>query len=658
MLEKTLLPEDIAKPCEAPWLEVRQVTVAFGQNRALDAVSCAFRPGRWTRIIGPNGAGKSTLIRAMVGLVPVREGQIEIMGRPAAEYDVMARARLIAYVPQRLEALPEVTALTLVAQGLYAWSDRLSPNEVQARAWQAMQTLGIDHLAHCRLPTLSGGQQQLCLLAGALAQNAKIILLDEPTTSLDLHYVERLYAALRSLAAQGLAIVSITHALDDANRDGANATLLLAKGQVLWDAEGFPDATTLAGAYDMPESRFQRFFQHCEAELVPAGPDVDIQTDEVDGHRVLKFSRHCRRKTVTENDNLGQERCTSPLHPQAMPKGIAGGVGELVPPQKISCGDEIAAARLRRTRFGLALLLLIALILCPFLGHGGFLNPQADDTASSIFWSLRLPRVVWAAAAGAILASVGASLQALLQNPLATPFTLGLASGASLGAMAAIQFGLTGLVMLSGMAFTGAFVTMAAVMAVAARLGFRNPLYCLLAGVAASMFCASLGLILQALATPLTAQQMMRWQLGGLEVVGYRTFWIFPCLAVAWGVLFSKAEALNLISVDASLAQARGVRVEQTRSITLVAASLATALVVAICGPIGFVGLLVPHWLRQRLGADLRHLLPLCAMGGALFLVLGDTISRFLEGIAYLPVGVIIALIGAPAFVWSMTRRR
>lgn len=298
-------------------------------------------------------------------------------------------------------------------------------------------------------------------------------------------------------------------------------------------------------------------------------------------------------------------------------------------------------------------IVFVAMLLAlPWFG-ATWIMPNDD-----IFWMLRIPRVIWGALAGAVLGLVGASLQALFQNSLATPYTLGMASGASFGAMTAIQLGISGMFGLPLCACIGGFATLAAVLCIGSRLGMRNPLYCLLAGVAASMFCSAAGLVVQAFATPLTAQQMMRWQLGGLEIVGYSSMICVPVIALACVALFRFCRPLELLSVDTELAATRGVSVEKTRVWTLIAAGLATSVVVSICGPIGFVGLIIPNAIRRWTGANLKTLFPMSALCGATFLMLADTISRLLERVAWIPVGVVTAVIGTPVFIYALLRRK
>ena len=551
----------------------------------LHDVSVEFGSGCWTHILGPNGAGKSTLLKVMASLLVPASGQVKVDDEDVRGLSVTARAQTVAYVPQRLEAVPELTVRDFVMQGAFACMDA----RLQAqRATAAMAHVGLTEFSERRLSTLSGGELQKAMIAGAIAQSAPVILLDEPTSALDLAQSERINGVLRSLAASGLTIVTVTHDIRQAART-ADAVVLLNQGRVAWQGAGFPPSSVLSDVYGVAPTAFASLVEHSSSVEPVLAPPTRGET-------------------------------------QTMPQAAS---------RQFLVWGAVAVAAL--------------VLIAPFVG-ANFVNPfDLSSTDATILMSLRVPRVIWGAVSGATLAVVGASLQAMLQNPLATPYTLGLASGASLGAMIAISVGWTSLWILPVASFLGAGVTMSAVLAMTAHFGFKNPAFCLLAGVAASMFCSALSLVFQALATPLTAQQMMRWQMGGLDVVGYSTIALVPMIAFCCVGLFGQARALNLISVDTSLAQTRGVSVERTRRTTFVLASLATALVVAVCGPISFVGLLIPMWLRQRLGADLRCLVPLCALMGAMFILVSDMVARLVETTAYVPVGVVVAILGVPA---------
>ncbi len=552
-------------------------------------VSFKLQPGAWTHIIGPNGAGKSSLIKLLAGLERPDSGAVLVDKKSLSDIQFYARARIFAYVPQRLEALPEITVLQFVEQSLFARKQH-DPERIRA----ALDCVGIAPLAYRRLSALSGGERQRAVVAAAIAQDTPIILMDEPTSALDVAQKQQLNALCRSLVDHGKTLVTVTHDLESAA--SADYTLLMDQGKLVWDGAAFPPAEVLSAVYHMDAAYFLHLGNQPKYAEVTADPSCV--------HELIKTESY---KTVRKRHYY-----------------ISFGV--------------------------MALILLIS----PFWGSS-LIDPLALTSVDEmVFWQLRIPRVLWGAVSGTTLACVGAILQAMLQNPLATPYTLGLASGASFGVMTAISFGVTSLWIFPSCAMVGACVTMAAVFAVTARFGFKNPAYCLLAGVSASLFCTALCMVMQAMAEPLTANQMMRWQMGGLDVVGYTSTALFPVIALALVVLFKLSTSLNLIAVDASIAQTRGVSVARVRSAALLFSSLATALIVSICGPISFVGLLVPMTLRQRFGADLRAILPLCASLGASFILISDMIARALESVASIPVGVVVSIIGVPAVIFLL----
>jgi len=287
-----------------------------------------------------------------------------------------------------------------------------------------------------------------------------------------------------------------------------------------------------------------------------------------------------------------------------------------------------------------------------------------DPTAAQILWWMRLPRVCLAFLAGAGLAASGMAFQAMFRNPLATPFTLGTASGASLGAALCIHAGwnvsLIGLPGVCLFAFGGALATMLIVYGLSRlRRGFSTATM-LLAGVALSFFCSSLILFLQYRSDLSRSYRMIRWVMGGLEgVVDFRgeVLVVFPFVTSGCLVLFYLTHELNLISTGEDLAAARGVELGRTKTALFFTASLMVGVVVAFCGPIGFVGLMAPHICRLLIGADHRWLLPATVLFGGAFLVVCDTLARSLLPTAELPVGILTAMLGGPFFLWLLLRR-
>ncbi len=323
-----------------------------------------------------------------------------------------------------------------------------------------------------------------------------------------------------------------------------------------------------------------------------------------------------------------------------------------------------------RQRVVLLLLVLAAvgvLAAAPFVGMHAvpvqtLWNP-ADQTASRILWQIRFPRVTMAFLAGAALAVSGMTFQAMFRNPLATPFTLGVASGASLGASVYIHLGLSlsflGIPGGSWFAFAGALSAILLVYGLTrARQGFSTGSM-LLAGVAVSFFFSSLILFLQYLSDFTRTYRMLRWVMGGLDhVVGFdevRT--ALPVVAAGAVVILYLTHELNLITTGEELAIARGVDVNRTKLLVFFTSSLVVGAVVAVCGPVGFVGLMGPHICRLLIGPDHRYLTPATLLFGGAFLIICDTVARTVLAPTELPVGILTALLGGPFFLWLLLSR-
>jgi iron complex transport system permease protein len=318
----------------------------------------------------------------------------------------------------------------------------------------------------------------------------------------------------------------------------------------------------------------------------------------------------------------------------------------------------------RRALLLIALATLTIAALAPLAGSGevslaGLFD--GDPTATVVFGQLRLPRVLLALVAGGILALCGLSLQTLFANPLAEPYTLGVASGASLGAAIAFTWTPAGVPLglpLAGLAaFAGALGATALVVALGRSAGDGGA-GLLLAGVAVALLCQALILLLQYLSDAGGTLRMVRWMMGGLSVVGYREpLWLLPWLLLAVAAHLLRRWDLDLLLAGEEVAAGRGVAVGRLRLGLLVVDSLAVAALVSVVGPVGFVGLMVPHMLRRVVGSEHALLVPACALGGGAFLVLCDAAARTVIAPAELPVGIVTATIGAPFFLWLLRRR-
>ncbi|WP_030568812.1 FecCD family ABC transporter permease [Streptomyces aureocirculatus] len=295
------------------------------------------------------------------------------------------------------------------------------------------------------------------------------------------------------------------------------------------------------------------------------------------------------------------------------------------------------------------------------------LTGQAEDPSPyrTIVLDVRLPRVLLGAAVGAGLAVVGTTLQALVRNPLADPFLLGISSGASAAAVSVIVLGvgagLATTVTIPAASFVGAFLALLLVYTLAREPGggFTTSRL-LLAGVAVSYVLAALtSLILVVSARADHLKEVLYWTLGGLGSARWDTLALpLIVLAIGTGVLLALARPLDLLLVGEEGATVLGLNTARFRAGVFALASLVTGVLVAQSGAIGFVGLMVPHAARMLVGAAHRTLLPVAALTGAVFLVLADLAARTVAAPQDIPVGVLTALTGGPFFLWLLRRDR
>lgn len=321
----------------------------------------------------------------------------------------------------------------------------------------------------------------------------------------------------------------------------------------------------------------------------------------------------------------------------------------------------------QRTLKYLALSLLVtvlALLLALSIGSQKLQWAQLFEPTSlthTLVFQLRLPRVLVAFMCGSLLAVTGALLQLLLRNPLADPSVLGVSGGASVGALLALLFGLSG-VSVSLAAALGASLATLLLFAVSARSLFGAPLLhlnhdapvrLLLAGVMLATACGALVSLVLSLAPEANVRGMLFWLLGDLSAAQPNVLAGLVCLGTALLAAYW-APSFNLLMLGETQAFSLGVNVRRLRWQCLVLAALATGVAVTLAGPIGFVGLLVPHVLRRWLGHDQRLVLPAAALLGGAFLALADALARTVAAPLQLPVGVITALIGVPVFWWGL----
>jgi len=282
----------------------------------------------------------------------------------------------------------------------------------------------------------------------------------------------------------------------------------------------------------------------------------------------------------------------------------------------------------------------------------------SDDTAARIVLGIRLPRIVLAMAIGSGMGLAGLASQTLFRNPLASPYVLGVSNGAAVGAVAAmLLIGKTiSYAAVPVMSVAGGLAVSAAVFVLARRCEhFGHSL--LLAGIAISAFCSALTAAALYLAGE-RLQTLVFWLMGGLWQATWRDVMLMlPVTVASLVALLLLSPTMNVALVGERSAGDLGVNVRRFQVLLLAVICLTTAVAVAVSGVIGFIGLIVPHLLRMLVGADHRHLVPASAAGGALLLLVADTLARTLAAPAEIPVGIITALVGAPVFLWFLHRR-
>ncbi|WP_245402342.1 FecCD family ABC transporter permease [Psychrobacillus psychrodurans] len=287
----------------------------------------------------------------------------------------------------------------------------------------------------------------------------------------------------------------------------------------------------------------------------------------------------------------------------------------------------------------------------------------ADAIATNIVWKIRMPRVVLAGLVGASLAIAGAAFQGLLKNPLADPYTLGVSSGASVGAVATLFFGISvpflGIFTLPVFSMIGALVTMLLVITFAKLVDRSMKMETIiLTGIIFSSFLGSVISLMIAL-TGEELRQIIGWLLGSVSMRGWSFVQMaLPFVVIGTILLWLNRRELNAMLFGEERAKHLGVNVKKRKMMILIGGSMLTGTAVAVSGTIGFVGLVVPHMTRLLFGSDNRHVLPLSFINGAALLIICDLVSRTIISPTELPIGVITAFIGAPVFAFIFFRQR
>jgi len=319
--------------------------------------------------------------------------------------------------------------------------------------------------------------------------------------------------------------------------------------------------------------------------------------------------------------------------------------------------------------FSILGLLILLLWGAVFLGLGlgsvrvpvlkGLFGPGLDSTSRAILWELRLPRVILAGIVGWSLSIGGVVFQALMRNPLAEPFLLGVSSGAAVGAVAGILFGVLFWGGIPVMAFLGALITISLVLFIAQRARAIDPNTLILTGVIINAFFAALIMFALATASGEKLHSLLFWLYGDLSRGSFADLWVvIPVVFAGSLILYGMARSFNLIASGEEVAAQLGVEVERDKWLSLIIVSLMCGITVAFSGIIGFVGLIVPHLVRMAFGPDHRILLPASGLFGASFLIGADLLARTVISPSELPVGVITAFLGAPFFLYLLYLRR
>ena len=317
-------------------------------------------------------------------------------------------------------------------------------------------------------------------------------------------------------------------------------------------------------------------------------------------------------------------------------------------------------------KIALFIFTLAALLFSALVGKVSLEWSKLLDTGSmeyQIFTQIRLPRVILAFLSGGILALAGLLFQTLFRNPLTTPFTLGISSGATLGAATAIIFGLGGSVwgfsFVSLLGFLGAFSTVLVIYLFSRKLPSTGDQRLILVGIALSFLYSSLLLVIYYLSDFQESYLILRFTMGSLLTVGYGD--ILPVALSALVVLWSAkryAYALKLFSISEAFAFLQGVEVQRVMMVLFTTISLSVGVLVSVVGPISFIGLIIPHMVKRVMRKSIEWTILPTFVSGGLFLLLCDTIARTLPTVSEIPVGIITSLLGGALFVWILLRKK
>jgi len=326
----------------------------------------------------------------------------------------------------------------------------------------------------------------------------------------------------------------------------------------------------------------------------------------------------------------------------------------------------IVAKRILFVSFFLLLLLLAVCFLGVSTGSSGsgfkavwwalMDDSRSDPITASIIWNIRFPRVILAALVGATLSLGGLVFQALLRNPLAEPYILGVSGGSAIGAIIGIMMGFSRFPGVSMTAFCGSMATLLLLLLMTCgHSKFKDSL--LLSGVMVNAFAGAIIMFLMSMTQDSRLHNIMFWLMGDLSLADMRqirilAFVLVPCFCL----VFRFSHSMNLLLMGQEVAETMGVNIRLVTVTLLVTTSFMVSITVSYCGPVGFVGLVMPHLLRLVIGPDHRTLVPACIIGGGSYMVFCDILSRVLPDQGEMPAGVVTALIGAPLFIYLLKR--
>ncbi|UCF95719.1 MAG: iron ABC transporter permease [Desulfobacterales bacterium] len=284
-------------------------------------------------------------------------------------------------------------------------------------------------------------------------------------------------------------------------------------------------------------------------------------------------------------------------------------------------------------------------------------KPEADSTLNTIIWQLRLPRVLLAALVGATLSLGGLVFQALLRNPLAEPYILGISGGSAIGAIIGILMGFSRFPGVSLTAFAGSMASLLLILVMSGGQSILKRDALLLSGVMVNAFCAAVIMFLVSMTQDARLHNILFWLMGDLSQADIQQVWILTVTLVpCFVLLFWLSNAMNLLLMGKEMAHSMGLNIKAVSVTLLVTTSFMVSATVSHSGLLGFVGLVMPHLLRLQLGPDHRVLVPACVLGGGAYMVGCDLLARVLPEQGEMPAGVITAMIGAPLFVFLLKR--